>query len=135
MSFLFAYGSLRAAANHVAINRLVARLKPIGAARLPGHLYYLGRYPGAIFADTAAMTVAGEVLELADDALLAEIDTYEGYDPQQPHAGEYLRRKLAVEVAGGGVIECWAYELRQVPESAIRIASGDYVAWLEEQRA
>jgi gamma-glutamylcyclotransferase (GGCT)/AIG2-like uncharacterized protein YtfP len=135
MSFLFAYGSLRAAANHTAINELVARLRPIGGGQLPGHLYYLGRYPGAIFAETAAATVAGEVLELADDALLAELDAYEAYDPRRPDAGEYLRRQLTVEVAGGGVIECWVYELRRIPRNAILIDGGDYVAWLQEQQA
>ena len=130
MSFLFAYGSLRTGASPAEIAHLVARLKRLGAGRLPGRLYYLGRYPGAIFDASVAGTVAGEVFQLADDALLAEIDAYEGYDPGRPNAGEYVRRKVAVEVAGHGAIDCWVYELRQLPRNIVLIEAGDYLEWL-----
>jgi gamma-glutamylcyclotransferase (GGCT)/AIG2-like uncharacterized protein YtfP len=135
MSFLFAYGSLRTAAGYAPVRAIVARLKPIGTTRLPGRLYYLGSYPGAIFDAGAAEFVVGDVFELADArALLAEIDAYEGYDPGMPDAGEYLRRRQAVDVAGIGTLDCWLYELRHVPTGAVAIDSGDYVAWLNNRQ-
>jgi gamma-glutamylcyclotransferase (GGCT)/AIG2-like uncharacterized protein YtfP len=134
MTFLFVYGTLRPAVDHPRIRHLVARLKPIGSGRIPGRLVYLGQYPGVSFDVAAAGTVVGDVVEPADDALLAEIDAYEGFDPARPDAGEYIRRKRPVEVDGVKTVECWLYELRAVPAHATWIESGDYVAWLKEQR-
>ncbi len=134
MTLLFVYGTLRPAVDHPRIRHLVGRLKPVGSGRIPGRLVYLGQYPGAIFDAAAEGSVLGDVVELTDDSVLADIDAYEGFDPARPDAGEYFRCKRPVEVDGVGTVECWLYELPAVPAHATWIESGDYVAWLKDQR-
>ncbi len=132
MNRLFVYGTLRPAVDLPRIRHLVARLRLIGTGRLPGRLVYLGSYPGAVVATTEADTtfIVGEILELTDETILADIDDYEGFDPQRPQAGEYVRGMREVELADGTRFECWVYELREVPPHAVPIAGGDYLAWL-----
>ena len=135
MRFLFVYGTLRPAVELARIRHLVERLKLVGSGRMPGRLVYLGSYPGAVVDPAAAGFIAGEVMELGDAALLAEIDAYEGFDPARPEDGEYTRALRTVELDGTGPVECWIYELRAVPAHAEPIECGDFIAWLSQRRA
>jgi len=132
---LFVYGTLRPAVDLPRIRHLVARLRPIGAGRVPGRLVYLGSYPGAVVDPASGGFILGDVVELADETILADIDAYEEFDPQRPQAGEYLRRMRSVEVADGRRLDCWIYELQEVPSHAVAIAGGDYIAWLATRPA
>jgi gamma-glutamylcyclotransferase (GGCT)/AIG2-like uncharacterized protein YtfP len=49
----------------------------VGVARVPGRLYDLGSYPGAVASDQPGEWIHGEVFSL-DDALLTSLDEYEG---------------------------------------------------------
>jgi gamma-glutamylcyclotransferase (GGCT)/AIG2-like uncharacterized protein YtfP len=130
--YLFVYGSLRSSATGALGRRERQRLQreatSLGAATLRGRLYDLGRYPGAVPGSDPTELVHGEVYRLHDAAAsLPWLDAYEGYDPQQPTAGEYQRQELRVTLAAGSEQRAWTYvyqrdcaQLPQLPDGCWR---------------
>lgn len=126
---LFAYGSLRAALVPPEVNGLVRHCRPVGQARVRGRLYDLIDFPGLIL-DPTAEEVVGEVYELPDDeTVLAGIDAYEEYSPENPAAGLFVRVQHSVLLSDGKQLTCWIYVLKQDPGAVPLVVGGDYVAW------
>ena len=122
---LFVYGTLRPGRAPAGLVAVVAALRVVAAARMPGRLYDLGPYPGAVRDATAPGVVHGDVVELSNSAPpLAWFDAYEGIDPAKP-VDLYAREWVEVET-DRGAIACWAYLLRRVPSHAAPIASGEW---------
>jgi gamma-glutamylcyclotransferase (GGCT)/AIG2-like uncharacterized protein YtfP len=91
---------------------LAARAHSIGPARIPGLLYDLGDYPGAVPGDG---TITGEIFHLLEPpSILAALDEYEG--------PEFAR---AVVTVGG--FDCWIYWYVG-PYPVRLIPSGDWFA-------
>jgi gamma-glutamylcyclotransferase (GGCT)/AIG2-like uncharacterized protein YtfP len=64
-------------------------------------------------------------MRLPEDAhVLRELDAYEGYNPQDPEASEYIREKQRIELDAGGVVECWFYRYNWKTDEMRRIESG-----------
>src|SRR5579871_961031 len=73
--YLFAYGTLQPGLAPPEIAPLVARLEPLGPGSIPGLLYDLGEYPGAILDPASPRTIWGTVFKLpADPTLLVQLD-------------------------------------------------------------
>ena len=103
---LFVYGTLLSADDGVAGRAQRARLgreaRVISAARTPGRLYNLGRYPGLVLPAGPDEVVEGEVLELATpQTTLRWLDAYEGIVPGSHTHGDYERLRLDVTLADG----------------------------------
>jgi putative glutamine amidotransferase len=132
---LFVYGTLRPGIAPAAVADLVAGLRVIGEARAHGRLYNLGPYPGVILDAAAPTRVHGVLLELPSPPPWPRLDAYEGYDPLNPAASLYIRRRCDVELADRGRgIEAWVYEYnRPVPDSCL-IPSGRYDRAMPRQR-
>jgi gamma-glutamylcyclotransferase (GGCT)/AIG2-like uncharacterized protein YtfP len=117
---LFAYGTLRDALQRDMILR-GAPTREVGPATTPGVLYDLGNYPGLV--DGApGERVPGVLVELADEAALARLDTYEDVD-----AGLFVRRRATVHLDAGGDVEAWVYVYNRSVRGRRRIP-----AWGEE---
>jgi gamma-glutamylcyclotransferase (GGCT)/AIG2-like uncharacterized protein YtfP len=116
---------------------LAAEADFVGVARVPGLLYDFGWHPAGVEGDGAEeATIVGEVFRMRDpDALLARLDEYEGYAPDDPDPTfDRVRVRARLDDAGAigraGEPEplVWIYWYRGPLEGRRRIASGDWLA-------
>jgi gamma-glutamylcyclotransferase (GGCT)/AIG2-like uncharacterized protein YtfP len=99
LAHLFVYGTLRRGLENKFARLLAERGQFIGDSRVPGRLYHLGRYPGAVPSDQPGEWIHGEVFSV-DAELLAALDEYEG--------PEFERATASLEI-GGQTTDCWIY--------------------------
>ena len=120
---LFAYGTLLTGAADPSVRALIeSQLRARRPAMLPGLLYDLGPYPGAL---PGAGWVRGELLHLRDTALcLPLLDGYEDCDPLHPERGLYRRERAEAVADDGGAAGCWVYWLNRCPAGARPIPNG-----------
>src|SRR5437588_543686 len=125
--YLFVYGTLRPELAPDEVADAVHQLRRIGAATVRGQLYDLGEYPGAILDASANTTISGEVFELPDDqTVLAALDEYEGFNPNDSEASLFVRIKCQVTLSDGRKLESWIYVYNRSPEQMPLLTSGDY---------
>lgn len=70
----------------------------IGEASIPGKLYDLGTYPGAIYDENSSSTVYGEVYQIMknEKELVRFLDEFEGVGSQFEYPNEYVRTSIPV---------------------------------------
>lgn len=120
---VFVYGTLRRGGSND-INRLAPPPRWVGRAAVPGTLYDLGAYPGALLGGTG--WVHGEVYAV-QPALIAVLDEIEEVYPQQ--SDEYRRRHVAVQI-DGRTLQCLVYEINPRRVTGCRaIAGGDWIGY------
>lgn len=101
---------------------LADQARYVGAAKMPGQLYDLGRYPGMIAAATPDDWVAGDIFYLGDpEIVFRELDRYEGATGAGPHLFE--RRCGLAYLESGEILETWWYEYVRSVTAEKRIAS------------
>ena len=123
---LFLYGTLLPELAPDVVKEYVARLQYRGTANVPGRLYDLGPFPGAVLDPRASTKVYGRLFELPDDpALLQALDHYEG-------DRIFTRVPAEVSVVGHGLVPAWIYVYNQDLDQATLIEHGDYLRWREE---
>ncbi|QJD77965.1 gamma-glutamylcyclotransferase family protein [Spirosoma rhododendri] len=129
---LFVYGTLRVTFTNPAAVQLRQVCQYVGEGLMPGRLYDLGDYPGAIHLPTAHALVHGSVYALltAPDALLATLDSYEGVNTPPDPADEYRRESVLISLPNQR-IDCWVYLYNQAITDQHCIEAGDYVQYLE----
>ena len=133
---LFVYGTLRGGLEPTGVAGRLHGARHLGDATLPGALYDLGDYPGAIPDPETHARVHGELIELADAAdAFAWLDRYEGIDPDDPEGSLFRRERGRVLLAGGEPLDCWVYVYRGPVADRPRIAGGDWAAWRAERRS
>jgi gamma-glutamylcyclotransferase (GGCT)/AIG2-like uncharacterized protein YtfP len=127
-TYLFAYGTLRPGLAPPNAQHLVKSSRPIGVGSAPGRLYDFGPYPGAIFDPAASTQIKGDVLALPEDAevMLAQLDVYEGYLPDDAPGSLFVRIRQTVTLADGREFSCWAYRYNQNVRQAPLVAGGEY---------
>ncbi len=125
--YLFAYGTLQPGHAPAEVAPAVGKMLPIGSGCVPGLLYDLGDYPGAILDRMSERKICGTVFELPADAnILRQLDDYEGFDPQAPDRSLFIRTLHPVVLANGGTLSCWVYVYNRDPESARILEGGGY---------
>lgn len=141
-NYLFAYGTLMAAAGRLARSglgaaeraRLAREGRLVGGAMMAGRLYDLGSYPGLVDGNVgcgSAYVVRGELWWLAEPAVtFSWLDRYEGIDAARPEAGEYRRvvRPLVGPALPEDVEAAWVYLYAGDVSAARSIAGGDWLA-------
>ncbi|WP_138465402.1 gamma-glutamylcyclotransferase [Poseidonocella sp. HB161398] len=125
---VFVYGTLRPAAARLPVaRRLMREGRLIGPARCPGRLYRIHWYPGLVAGDGPDEEVHGDLIALPPrSGLLALLDAYERFRPDQPRRGDF--RRMARPVAGpAGRVEAWVYSYHGPVREDWRIPSGDFL--------
>jgi gamma-glutamylcyclotransferase (GGCT)/AIG2-like uncharacterized protein YtfP len=127
--FLFVYGTLRADLAHPMARAVGKRAELVGRAYFRGKLFDLGEYPGAVASPSPSDRVVGELHRIEsgqEAALLAQLDRYEGWNPDRPGESEFMRVRARVESEAGDRVEAWVYTYNRPTPRRARIASGDY---------
>jgi gamma-glutamylcyclotransferase (GGCT)/AIG2-like uncharacterized protein YtfP len=119
---LFLYGTLLPGLTPRSVVAVVARLRPLGPATVPGRLYDIGPYPGLVPDASGQTRVTGKLFAVRDDELLQVLDDYEGT--------EFRRVPMTATRPDGEAVECEVYEYVGDVSRAEPIAGGDYQKWL-----
>jgi gamma-glutamylcyclotransferase (GGCT)/AIG2-like uncharacterized protein YtfP len=149
---IFFYGTLMSSFRSEARQRVEPALEHIGPGFIRAVLYDLGPYPAAIpsppdasehpartthrsgqasHGHGGADKVCGELHRMLDPrSVLRELDDFEGYDASRPDSNLFVRAQTTVEIVGGGSVNAWVYFYRRPLSGAIRIESGDYLAYV-----
>jgi gamma-glutamylcyclotransferase (GGCT)/AIG2-like uncharacterized protein YtfP len=127
--YIFVYGTLRAAPSHTMSKVLERHADFVSRGRIPGVLYDVGRYPGAVKKSGTRAFVWGDVYRLRDpERALQILDRYEGWDEKkQPRSAEFKRSRVAVDVGAGKKVRAWIYLYNRSTEGLPQIRSGDYL--------
>jgi gamma-glutamylcyclotransferase (GGCT)/AIG2-like uncharacterized protein YtfP len=122
---LFVYGTLLRRSRHPMSRFLAERARYVGAAKVRGRLYDLGRYPGMLEPATDADWVHGDLVDLGEGTTtLAELDAYELAESPLP---AYFDRQLAAAtLANATSVPAWVWWYRGEVSESQRIASGRY---------
>jgi len=116
--YLFACGTLQPGFAPDGAAEAAAKLRDVGQGFVYGELYELEGYPGVAPDPESKNRISGTVLELPEDeSVLSQLDEYEGYDSRDPEASEFVRVRQAVELSGGGTLECWIYRYNREPKA------------------
>jgi gamma-glutamylcyclotransferase (GGCT)/AIG2-like uncharacterized protein YtfP len=131
--YLFIYGTLLPGHAPDKLAKVVDRLSYVGKASVPGKLYDLGKYPGAILDPSSQTRVFGRVFELPEDqGVLQALDSYEEFKPDDLDNSLFVREQITVSLRDGRSIQCWIYVYNQDTGTAPLVSSGDY---MEDQAA
>lgn len=79
----------------------------------------------------AGYTIFGEVYEV-NDRVLMMLDHLEGYDPESPKTSLYQRSSIEVKI-NDNIEGVYVYVQKRIPSSMKRLATGNYLEFLEEQ--
>jgi gamma-glutamylcyclotransferase (GGCT)/AIG2-like uncharacterized protein YtfP len=127
---LFVYGTLSPSLAPAHVREIMAGLKQLSSGFMPGRLYDLGDYPGAVFDVGAPTRVYGEVFELPSDSrLISRLDEYEGFSPADPPSSLFIREKRPIIVTNNVQLSCWVYLYNRDPGNLPLIPAGNYSAW------
>lgn len=108
--WLFVFGTLHPDRAPGEIADAVRHLRPIGPGTIQGVRYQLPDYPAVVLNPHGTDTVSGDVFALPQDPpILARLDEYEGYQPENPADSLFLRLKTPVTFADGSQQDCWVY--------------------------
>ena len=125
--YLFAYGTLHPVHAPQEIADLVRRFEIVGKGTVPGTLYDLGSYPGAVLDPISSRLITGTVFRLpAGDDVLFRLDAYEEFVPEAPWRSLFIRRVHPVTCDDGRILPCWIYEYNGSTQGAAIIESGAY---------
>jgi gamma-glutamylcyclotransferase (GGCT)/AIG2-like uncharacterized protein YtfP len=109
-------------------DRLAAEADLIGPATLPGRLYAVSWYPGAVEGEFGDDVVHGTAFKLrTPDATLVWLDEYEGISQAAASARrstEYVRVRRIVTLSDGRAAAAWVYVYTRSVAGKIRIESG-----------
>ena len=95
---------------------------------MPGKLYEVCGYPGAIESGDANDKVFGELYKINNQKLvLARLDDYEECSDSFPMPQEYIRKPLTIELSGGGSVVAWVYLYNYDVANLEQLISGDYL--------
>jgi gamma-glutamylcyclotransferase (GGCT)/AIG2-like uncharacterized protein YtfP len=131
---VWVYGTLRRGGSNDIERQVPPPLALVGAARMQGWLFDLGRYPGLLWPGAAVpepawgppVWVTGEVWAIGP-ALEQRLDEIEALYPEQ--TDEYFKRQRSVRLHGGAVLDCIVYEINPAYVSGLPLVpGGDWIA-------
>ncbi|CAG5012805.1 hypothetical protein DYBT9275_05251 [Dyadobacter sp. CECT 9275] len=125
-SFLFTYGTLMKGFDNPFSARLQESSYFQGLGRIPGKLYRVSWYPGAVYEPQASEKVYGEVYKPHNPTdLFMELDDYEDVSEDEK-ASLYLRRVVPVTLSNNEILHCWAYLYNQPVAGLELIKNGNF---------
>lgn len=129
---LFVYGTLRRARDGSLHPLLINQVELIDSAYLPGKLYLVGSYPGAVLTPAySGAIVHGEIYRLLRPHwLLRQLDEYEECSAFFPKPHEYSREQAMVSLPDNRRLHAWFYNYQRDTGGLPQIKTGDYAAYL-----
>lgn len=122
---LFLYGTLLPDTAPPEIAEAVAQLRVVAQASVPGLLFDLGEFPGAVLDGARGRRVHGALFELPrDSAVLSALDAYEEFSAEFAAESLFLRRRATARLTDGNECECWIYLYNRETSAAQVIESG-----------
>ncbi len=107
---LFVYGTLHPDRAPLGIATAVRSLTFVAQGTILGRLYDLGEYTGVVLTKVADQCVPGFVYALPQDTtVLAELDRYEEFEPDNVQESLFVRTKTMATFADGQERQCWVY--------------------------
>lgn len=133
---LFVYGTLRRGGSAPLSHILGEHANLVSLGVFQGKLYDLGEYPGVIPSSNPADVVIGEIYALRkDNPILAILDEYEGYYPDQPEQSLYLRQVAPISLGPNKSLKAWIYIYNCPVTGYKEISTGDYLHYLNSSAA
>ncbi len=133
---LFVYGTLRSGLHHPAYEYISNKFVLAGEARVKGRLYDMGDYPAAI-PTKDEYYIVGELYQLKEDQdfswVIAQIDDYEGVNPEPGEPVLYKREMTHVEI-GGKISSAWIYWYNSDISGKPIIESGDVLQYIQQKK-
>ncbi|WP_170937283.1 MULTISPECIES: gamma-glutamylcyclotransferase family protein [Rhodomicrobium] len=125
---LFIYGTLRPGSGHGMARRLAAESAYLGPAAMPGRLYRIGAYPGAVPTEKPGEIVHGDAVRLLNPGrTFAWLDEYEGCGVKQPEPQAYQRVIVPVRLHSREALQAWVYFYHHPVHPARRIPDGRFL--------
>lgn len=135
VQYLFVYGTLLKGSENMMSNYLKSKSTFLQEALMPGRLYKVDFYPGAVYEPEESGMVLGELYQLNEpEKVLEVLDTYEGYYADDPDHSLFVREEVNV-FAGDEQYACWAYLYHLPTEALTLIESGDFLLFEVETHA
>ncbi|QRR02529.1 gamma-glutamylcyclotransferase family protein [Dyadobacter sandarakinus] len=129
--YLFVYGTLMRGFANLFARKLEEEGTYLSAGSMPGSLYLVDWYPGAIRDESSISKVYGEVFRLhAPDTLLTELDEYEDVSEDEK-SSLYLRKKVDITCDTGDQLLCWTYLYNQPVHTLSLLKSGNFRDWVK----
>jgi gamma-glutamylcyclotransferase (GGCT)/AIG2-like uncharacterized protein YtfP len=133
---LFVYGSLRSGFNHPAYAYISNHFSLVGSAKVKGKLYDLGSYPAALPTKDECY-ILGELYRLKEEQefswAIAQIDDYEGVNPEPGETALYIR-EIATVYINDQATSAWIYWYNNDVSGKPLIASGDVLEYLQQKK-
>jgi gamma-glutamylcyclotransferase (GGCT)/AIG2-like uncharacterized protein YtfP len=98
-----------------------------GRCWIPGDLYDLGAYAALVPGEGQ---VLGELYEITDPDVFADLDWFQTYDRGRESEPEYVRRRVALVEPK---VTAWVYLYDRDPSGRPRVESGDWRGYLAER--
>ena len=134
---LFVYGSLRKGFHHPAYRYVSDHFHFEGEARVKGILYDLGDFPAAVPVNSEQYII-GELYRINEpdefNWAIAQLDDYEGADPEAGESPLYRRDIVSVQ-CGGVLTDAWVYWYCGDVSGRPVIASGDVLAYRDSKNS
>lgn len=129
--YLFVYGTLMSPFQNEMARHFHQNADLIGEARMPGFLYRVSWYPGAVVMPHEAYLnnqwVYGELWELKENALFDTLDRYEECSAQDALPHEYQRALQAVELIHlHRSLDAWVYLYQRSVSALEHIKTGRF---------
>ena len=128
---LFVYGTLLTGTGNRVVDGAMRRARDLGKAWVPGRLYDLGSYPGAVPSLDPRERVLGRIYGLPGGSHLGAVwkalDRYEDCGTPGSTGGVFQRAVTqAFTAPGGREVDVWVYWYRRSVRGCRRIPSGEY---------
>ncbi len=134
---LFVYGSLRRGFQNPAYEYISNYFTLLGPATTPGALYDMGSYPAAL-PGTGTAVITGELYTIKNenefDWAIAQIDDYEGLNPEATETPLYRRSTATVQLTDGTTVEAWIYWYNGDITGRPVIESGDVFEFMQKKQ-
>jgi gamma-glutamylcyclotransferase (GGCT)/AIG2-like uncharacterized protein YtfP len=133
---LFVYGSLRSGFNHPVYAYISTHFSLAGSAKVKGKLYDLGAYPAALPTEEE-FYIIGELYRLKEEQefewAIAQIDDYEGVNPEPGETAQYKREMTTVYI-NETTTNAWIYWYNHDATGKPLIDSGDVLQYLQHKK-
>lgn len=130
---LFVYGTLRKARDGSLHPFLRRHAEFMAYAQLPGRLYLIDSYPGAVLRPAAGQVIYGELYRLLHPRpTLAQLDDYEECSASFPEPREYRRERVSLTLVDNSRHKAWAYIYQYATDQLRPLDSGDFSTFLPD---